>query len=268
MEFTTRTVRSATGLTQEEALTSLQSHPNYRAGSKVASIRRRGDRWVADILEPKTAGPFPPSGGGDEESGPPSDEAPSDDAPEKDEGGDEESSPDEGGGDDPLGLGGDEGGDEEGAKPDAETQILHTLQQILHALQGGPPTGGMGGPDELGPGAAGPGGPPPHAGPGRPPGPPGAGAGAGPAPHAGRPMRPGEAPPGSTPVGAPAFASLQAKVAAVAGKKRSFKITAPPHMSNISQVVSAVNAAANPHGYKVEQVRRIDGQLAALVVQS
>lgn len=264
MEFTTRTVRSAAGLTQEEALTSLQSHPQYRAGTKIASIRRRGDHWVADLLEPKTA-EFPPSGdegGESEESAPPSDdEGGSDESKDSEDSGSD--SPESG--DDPLGLGGDEGGEGEGGG-DTEGQILHTLQQILHALQGGPPMGGMGGPDDLGPGLDA-GGPPPHAGPGRPPKAPGAGAppmGGG----AGRPMKPGEAPPGSTPVGAPAFASLQAKVAAVAGVKRSFKITAPPHMSNVSEVVASVNAAAIPYGYKVEQVRRIDGRLAALVVKS
>src|SRR3954462_6567110 len=87
MKNTTRTVRSRPGMTQEEALNSLQSHPQFKAGTKIASIRRRGKVWVADLLEPKVAGPFPPSddsddggdsapeGGGDsEDSGPPEDD--------------------------------------------------------------------------------------------------------------------------------------------------------------------------------------------------
>lgn len=265
MDYTTRQVRSQPGLTQEEALQSLQSHPYYRSGTKIASIRRRGDRWVADLLEPKTA-EFPPA----EED---ADAAPDEAKAEKEEAVADEEKADEGpdGGDEgPAGLPSDgpPGAPGEEKKPGGgtETQILHVLTEILHALQGGPPSGGLGGPDDLGPGLDGPGGPPPHAGPGRPPGGGGMGGGMG----GGRPMKPGEVPnkPGVTPVGAPAFASLQAKVASVAGRKRSFKITAPPGAQSVKQVVAAVNQVCVPYGYKVEQVRKVEGRLAALVVKS
>lgn len=213
MQYTKRSVRSRPGLSQEEALDSLQSHPQFRPGSKIASIRRRGKVWVADLLEPKVAGPFPPSG----DDGPP-EEGPSDSGPPEEESdgpppGESDSPPEDGGGDGPPDAeggppkpGGEKG---EGGKGGVENQILHTLQQILHALSGGPVDPGMGGPDDLGPDLGGP--PAPHGPPGGPGAgglPPGGGAGAG---HSARPLKPGDAPnkPGSVPVGAPAFASYR-----------------------------------------------------------
>jgi hypothetical protein len=55
MEFTTRMVTSSEGLSQEEALLSLQEHPRFMDGTRVASIYNQGGRWVAKLLEPKTA---------------------------------------------------------------------------------------------------------------------------------------------------------------------------------------------------------------------
>src|SRR4051812_6147796 len=131
MEYNSRTVRSRPGLTQEEALASLQSHPLFKAGTKIAGIRRRGDRWVADLLEPKTA-EFPPSGGdeGGEDAGPPK-------PPSDDEGGDEESGPPSDGGDSgsPDGPPGAEGGDEKKHGEKAEIgQLLTLVQSIADAL--------------------------------------------------------------------------------------------------------------------------------------
>lgn len=213
MKFARRSVRSKPGLTQEEALLSLQSDPSYRPGvDEITSLRRRGSRWVAELRAPKTAGPPPAfADEGPEEEGPSDDAPDGPPAPSPDEGPSDEGSPDDSGSEGPPSP--DDGEKKEPGKEkkgDVEGQILQTLQAILHALGGGGPEG-MGGPDALGPGPDGPAGPPPpaHAGPGHPPG-----AGAGPpgggAPKPGRPMKPGEAPPGSTPVGAPAFASRQA----------------------------------------------------------
>jgi hypothetical protein len=198
MEYKARTLTSDPGMDQREALTALQTHPSFKPGSIVASIRRRKNQWVAEVLEPKTA-EFPPpkDDGGDEGA----DEAPE---PKKDDG-----PPSEDGGEGPSGDDGppsDEGGDKPESKGSTEDAILHTLTQILHALQGGGAPEGMGGPDALGPDLGGPPGPPPPkgGGPGGPP-PPG-----GKAPKGPPPMKPGMTPPGGTPVGAPAFASVQA----------------------------------------------------------
>jgi hypothetical protein len=210
MQYSKKAVRSQPGMTQEEALVALQDHPMFSAGTKIASIRRRGKVWVADLLVPKTAGPFPPDdSGSDEEDAPaPKEESgpPSDDEGSEIEGGPEglpsedgESGPPKPKGESKPGEGGSKGGTEEA--------ILHTLQEILHALQGGPVEPGLGGLDDIGPGPGGPEGPPPphgggpagHEGPGF-PGAPGA------------KLKPGEVPnkPGVTPIGSPAFASRQA----------------------------------------------------------
>ena len=58
MEYITRMVRSTEGLSQEDALTSLQSHPSFKSGTKIASVYNQGGRWVAKLLEPKTAAEF------------------------------------------------------------------------------------------------------------------------------------------------------------------------------------------------------------------
>lgn len=221
MEYTSRSVRSRPGLTQEEALASLQSHPEFRAGTKIASIRRRGKVWVADLLEPKVAGPFPPSddlSSDDSGSAPaPSDESSSESAPSSDSpdsSSSDDSSSDSSSPDGPPSDDGESGPPkpkgEEGGKGGVETQILHTLQQILHALQGGPVGEGIGGPDDLGPDLGGPPAPhSPHGGPGgglSPAGPPKPGAAG-----IGAKLKPGEVKnaPGVTPVGAPAFASTR-----------------------------------------------------------
>lgn len=210
MEFTSRTLTSEPGLSQEEALTTLQEHPLFKAGTRIASIRRQGNRWVVKLLEPKIAGPFPPSGDEEEESGPPKPE-PEEGEEEAEEGGPPEGDEGEGG---PPKPGGDKGGE----KADIG-QLLHLVTQICDALGIAPSPEGMGGPDALGPGPDGPGGPPmpPHGGPpgmgGPPPhgphpgGPPPGGGAAPPRPIK---LKPGEVPmkPGVTPVGSPAFASV------------------------------------------------------------
>lgn len=226
MNFTRRSVRSKPGLTQEEALISLQEDSSFRPGvDELTSLRRRGSRWVAELRAPKTAGPPPAFAeeGGEEEpsdSGPPEEES-NDGPPDSPS---DSSSDSEGSDSGPPSDSGSEGppGDGDGEKKGGGTdqQILHILTQILHALGGGGPEG-MGGPDALGPGLDGPAGPPPaHKGPGHPPG---AGAGAPPAAGgagpAGRPLKPGEmrSAPGVTPVGAPSFGSTQRQATPVPG---------------------------------------------------
>lgn len=229
MEFITRTLQSDPGMDQKEALLSLQSHPSFKPGTMIASVRRKKNVWVAELLEPKTA-EFPPKAddGGEEEASEPKSESP---APKGDGGppsdpdndGDNDSSPSGDTDKDGAGApGGDKpapGGDKPGGekpKGDTETAILHTLQQILHALQGGGAPEGLGGPDALGPGPGGIDGPPPPKG-GPAGGPPPGGPAGGPPGKGGKPglfggpkaMKPGDTPPGGTPVGAPAFASTK-----------------------------------------------------------
>ena len=55
MEYTTRIVRSVEGLSQEDALITLQEHPGFRAGTRIASLTDQDGRWVAKLLEPKFA---------------------------------------------------------------------------------------------------------------------------------------------------------------------------------------------------------------------
>jgi hypothetical protein len=56
MEYTTRIVRSSEGLTKEAALMGLQEHPMFKPGTKIANIYNQGGRWVAKLMEPKSAG--------------------------------------------------------------------------------------------------------------------------------------------------------------------------------------------------------------------
>lgn len=213
MEYITRNLTSDPGMDQREALLALQEHPSFKPGSRIASFRRRKDQWVAEVLEPKTA-EFPPKNdGGDEEGA--TDSAPKSEGPpsDPDGDGDNDSSPSGDTDNDAAGAPpGDKkpGSDKPEGKGSTEDAILHTLTQILHALQGGAAPEGVGGPDALGPAPGGPPSPPPPK--GGPPvpgkgGPPGAAGGSKFPPKA---LKPGDTPPGGTPVGAPAFSSVQA----------------------------------------------------------
>lgn len=55
MDYTTRIVKSASGLTQSEALLALQSHRQFQPGTKIASIHNQAGHWVAKLMVPKTA---------------------------------------------------------------------------------------------------------------------------------------------------------------------------------------------------------------------
>jgi hypothetical protein len=293
MQYETRPFRSPPGLTRKQALSSLQNSPVFPPGSIIEDFRAAANgQWVAEVRLPVKQGgpPFPPSDEGpDEEPSKPafpddgSDDGPDD---EPSEPSDDESS---------------ESGDEGPPKPEGEKKpegkggteqaILQTLQQILHALQGGAgPAGGMGGPDAAVPGPGGKSAPPKG-----PAGLPGA-----PKPPT-RALRPGDAPPGSTPVGAPAFAStreaqlpgapgvtpvpgqpssgqcpqcggpqpcpahsqqaapqaapLAGQFAAVAGKVPTVVLSTPNDGRSIGEIVSEVREAVSPHGYQVKQAK-------------
>lgn len=230
MDYSKRTVTSRPGLSQEEALDSLQDAPFYSTGTKIASFRRRGTTWVADLRIPKEAGPFPPS---DDE---PSEDKPSDEGPPKPPFGDSDS--DDSGADEAETDSGPSESDgppssSDGKKKEkgGDGEMLSLLHQILQGLtdagivQPHPADMGLAGHDDLGPGPEGLDGPPPAGpeggpGPGRPPKKPGAMDGPG---GMGAKLRPGEMrnTPGATPVGAPAFASTRQSVSTPMGPSPS-----------------------------------------------
>jgi hypothetical protein len=56
MAYQTQIVKSGPGLTQHEALLTLQNHRNFKPGTKIASIHNQAGHWVAKLMVPKTAG--------------------------------------------------------------------------------------------------------------------------------------------------------------------------------------------------------------------
>lgn len=295
MEYKTRHLTSESGMTQKEALLSLQKDPSFKQGSVVASIRRRDDQWVAEVLEPKTA-EFPPKKDDNESDNDSNPDAPPTSDPDND--GDDDSSPsgdtdkDFAGGDDKKPSKSDGDKPEGGKGGGVEEQILHLVQQILHAVQ---PGGGVGN-DASGLAPGGP--PPPPPGPSGPPGPggpPGAGAPGGKPKSMFPPkaLKPGDTPPGGTPIGAPAFASakqgeygmapvptgqagpvnspagvcpqcggpqpcpehsgLNQAVAAKAGKSATLYLATKGE--NLKKAVEEARIAVKPYGYEVKQAK-------------
>ncbi|WP_028058436.1 hypothetical protein [Candidatus Solirubrobacter pratensis] len=233
MEYTSKTVVCRKpGISQEEALAGLY---DAYGDVRVASIKRKGDAWVAQIQRrvaefppPKEEAPDAPEDAGDGPGGPPSGpegDAPSDDAPE----GDPTDGP-------PSLPGDDKGGDDKGKGDAAEHQILHLLHEIAQALGVG---GGM---DMLAPGD--------EPAPAPPPGPDmGAGADAPPLKKPTK-LKPGEVLPTQTPIGAPAFSSVQ-KTATITVESARLN---PQYMSP-SQAEADLNRQFASHGYTVKQLR-------------
>jgi hypothetical protein len=238
MLYTKRTVRcSARGLNREQARISLE---RQFEGTELLDIKRRGDKWVATLLEPKTA-EFPPSKDDDSDS-----EAPPES--ESSDGGSEDSaSPDSDGGES------DGPPKKEGpSEPKGEKAELAAALDLLHAIA-----------DHLGivPGGAAPGAEDPLAldgPPAPPPGPPPGGA-----PGVGGPdhqevvhrtkMKPGETPPGVTPIGAPAFAS------ASISRMASFDAFDDTPGKTIKEAKAELEALYGPHGFTVRQIKRVEG---------
>lgn len=232
-------------MSRTAAESALRQHPAIQKGAAFALEQLEG-RWVAAVVH--QAGPFPPpanGGGPDEEEASP---APKSEGPP---GGDE--SPGDGGEPD-----GDEGGDkppsDSGDKPPHEKggekgevhQLLQMLQQIMDAL--GIPVG-MGASPVPGPDA----GPvPPPAGPPHGPGGPNE-------QHVihERVTKPGETPPGGTPVGAPAFASVKPDHpwAHMAGKVASFDVADQIGDSSLNTIQNELQALASQIGYRVSRLR-------------
>lgn len=225
-------------MTQEQALESLQDHSMFKSGSKIASIRKRGKVWVADILEPKTA-VFPPSD--DEETDFPKgevedsegedelleDEFPEDESEDKEESG--EDNPDE-----ELNEI-DDLTDDEGSKED---KILMLLEQVLDAVKPHPDLEdkhhgldsdmGMGPEMDLGEPKA---------------------FSAPPKAPAGKPG------PGATPIGVPAFSS----------RRTATFVASRPANVTIKQAKAELDAEFGPQGYEVKKIKRQGSVLKALV---
>lgn len=239
------------GFSREAAAEKLEKLPGFPTDADY-HIEEIDGRYVAAVVWPKEAAPFPP--GGDEPSGPPTDEAPADDSeesgpPKKDEGESKEE-----GGEEPSSEG---APGEEGKAPSVEHQLANLtnmLTKIVDALGLSDPSGMVPGADEGVPGG------PPHGAP-KPgdtdPTVPGA---QGPdgkthTVHE-RSLKPNEAPPGTTPVGAPAFGSVQVddshpwKDAIEAGAKE-FEVEAPIGDKAISAVAAELKELAEPYGLVV-----------------
>lgn len=60
MDRISRVIESRPGLSKDEALKSLQEHPDFKLGTIIESINPRGNVWVAKLSEPKVAAEFPP----------------------------------------------------------------------------------------------------------------------------------------------------------------------------------------------------------------
>lgn len=239
MLYQKRTVRCpARGLTREAAQASLERSPKFSEDTEILDFKRRGDSWVATLLEPKKA-EFPPQAE-EEESGPP--KPPSDDAPfEDDEPAEKEEKSEKPEGED--GPPKKEGpGEPKGEKAELAL-VMDMLTQIADKL------GIVPGGDPMAMGAEDAPLPPP---PGPPPGPPGGG-------HPGNEilhrtkLKPGETPPGGTPVGAPAFASTDLT------RLASFDAFDDTPQKSIREAKAELDALYGPHGFRVRQIKRVEG---------
>lgn len=206
-------------------------------GAEVVSLSRRGDKWVATLLEPKEA-EFPPKSDDDSEEAPP--------GPPSDEGGDDSESDSESDSDGPFGEEGPSDGPpkkEKGGEAHELAAVLDILTAIadkLGVVPGGPAV----------PGADDPMAPPPPGPPGPPPGgPPG-----GPQEILHRTkLKPGETPPGGTPVGAPAFASTDLS------RMASFDAFDDTPGKSIKQAHAELTEIYGPQGFTVRQIKRVEG---------
>lgn len=258
MELEVRTIKGPpTDKVSKVAAEKILGEVSFPEGSIVGEVRDIGGVWVASAAIPKTATPppFEP-----QEETPPAEGPPSPDGPPADDGGGEEGPPAEEGGEEKP------GGDEkkgEGSEKHELSSILHMLTTLMGAL-------GL----DVGP--ASPAGPEGEVGPAPAPGPPGM-----PSPdEAGgdnkthtvheRALKPGESPPGTTPVGAPAFASVNPNHpwAGVIGHKRTFTLEEPIGDATMASVRAELQTLAQGTGYSVKRAKEglANGQRVARVL--
>jgi len=255
-----RIVTSLPGLSHDEALVSLQEHEDFVPGTKIASLRPMGNRWIARLEEPITKkaedddsddsldlepdkeveAPKPPfdSDGSDDSDDSDDSDSDSSDKPKPPKKGEPSDKKDKGG--------------------DLK-EVLNLLRDIAEALGVSP------GLDEgAGPLPPSPKGPKPLDGP--PGGPPGL-PGGGPEP-AKKPTKlgPGEVPGGVTPPGAPAFSKVKAAMREAIQEQKVGSFVA-----STEEAISIKNAKkeleATFPGYQVRQAKRVEGSLRALLVR-
>jgi hypothetical protein len=242
------------GFSKEAAAEKLVALPGFPANAQY-TIEEINGQYIAAVVSPKTA-EFPPSP--DDESGPPAPEGPpSDDSEESGPPKSDEEKKDDG----PPSS---EGAPKEEGKQSVDHQLANLtdmLTKITDALGLSTPADSMVPGADEGPPGLGPDGPPP-----------GLEEGTGEDPSMGkkpgigsdnkmhtvheRSLKPGEAPPGTTPVGAPSFASVRVedghpwKDAIEAGVKE-IEVESVIGNSSISTVAAELKGYAEPYGYIV-----------------
>lgn len=244
-------------VSKADAEAKLTQHPQFPKEADFVLEEVEG-RWVAAIA-PKVAEGNPFGGGGEDAGGPPSpDGPPTPEGPEGDSG----ESPDGSGDEKPEGE--DKPKDEKGEKGGEKSEIAHLTQLVTLLVQalGLDPSGA-----NPAPGVDDPHGGPPSEEGGPHEGPPGPGADDKTHTVHERALKPGEAPPGSTPVGAPAFASVadDHPWKGVLGKKRTFKVEEEIGDQTLASVHSELKQLAEGTGYRVAQLQeaRQDGRRVA-----
>lgn len=231
-------------VSKEAAAKKLTEAPEFPKGAAFELEEIEG-RWIAAIATEsiEKVAEFPP-GAADEApapEGPPAPEAPAEDGPPSDEPEGEDKPPKE------------DGKKEKGGEKGELEHVLHLLTTLCTALGINPegadanPVPGL---DE-GPPA------PPGADPLAPPtGPPAPGHDEKTHTVHERALKPGEAPPGSTPVGAPAFASVSDDHPwkGILGQKRTFKVDEPIGDMRLADVKAELDGLAHGTGYRVAQL--------------
>lgn len=238
-------------VSKADAEAKLLQHPSFPKGSSYTLDEVEG-RWIAAIAPKVAAPPFAEEGGdaapaSESDSPFPSDDGASADKSDGEDKPSDDGPPKEDGPKDDKGEGGEKG---------LEAQVHHLVEmltKITDAL-------GLGGPEA----SPVPGEDAPHEGP---PAPPGDHNPAAPGTQLAdnkthtvheRALKPGESPPGTTPIGAPAFAST--KVAAnhpwadVIGVKRSFVVEEPIGDAKLAAVEAELRGLAQGTGYSLKQL--------------
>lgn len=237
------------------ALEQLQTAPGFPKGAIVHDFREEDGRWLAEVklAETKESAPppFPPT------DGPADDEAPDSKPPGEDSPADSDSEPSDESKDEPKDK--DEKSDKGDSKESLEDTV-HELSDLVHAIADKLGVGDAGDDSPLpGDELAGDVPPPPEA----PPGPPHAAPGPKPAGK----LKPGEIPsgPGVTPIGAPAFASVNVPDdhpwKDLIGKVATITVSEPT-VAPLKEAHDELRGLAEPYGYHVRRLREDteDGQ--------
>ncbi len=232
---------------REDAEAALRSHPQFPKNASVTVDAVNG-YWVAAIATPKelvkesAPPPFPPSD--DAPAGPPTDEAP-EDAPDEAP----EEAPKEDKKEEPKG--------EDKGMEHVLSEITNMLTKITDALGLSTPSDSpVPGHDD--PAMAGP------------PAPEGGGAGPDGKSHTvhERSMKPGEAPPGTTPIGSPSFASVADDhpwADDVRMGTKEIHLEDVMGDDDIKTIASELRAIAEPVGYRIDQIRPVEREGVRLV---